>query len=119
MLNYKEILRQHNLGYSQRCIASSGVASRNKVREVLEAAEKAHVGWPLGDDITNEDLRITLFPELEGKAASKNKKMPNFSYIHAELAKPGVTLTLLWEEYSRQCYEEGWLPYSLYANSIQ
>ena len=26
---------------------------------------------------------------------------PDYPYIHRELAKPGVTLTLLWEEYCR------------------
>ncbi|MPN00969.1 hypothetical protein SDC9_148167 [bioreactor metagenome] len=29
--------------------------------------------------------------------------MPDFDYVHAELAKPHVTLKLLWEEYVEQC----------------
>ena len=36
---------------------------------------------------------------------------PDYPYIHRELAKPGVTLTLLWEEYCRKCYESSRTPY--------
>ena len=36
---------------------------------------------------------------------------PDYPYIHRELAKHGVTLTLLWEEYRRKCYDEGKKPY--------
>lgn len=32
-------------------------------------------------------------------------------FDHRELAKRGVTLTLLWEEYRRKCYNEGKKPY--------
>ena len=32
---------------------------------------------------------------------------PDYMYIHRELAKRGVTLTLLWEEYRHKCYDEG------------
>ena len=29
--------------------------------------------------------------------------MPDFDYVHSELAKPHVTLKLLWEEYVEEC----------------
>ena len=31
---------------------------------------------------------------------------PDYPYVHRELAKFGVTLTLLWEEYCARCHEE-------------
>jgi transposase len=36
---------------------------------------------------------------------------PDYAYIHRELAKRGVTMTLLWEEYCQQCHESGQTPY--------
>ncbi len=36
---------------------------------------------------------------------------PDYPYIHRELAKPGVTMVLLWEEYCRKCHETGETPY--------
>lgn len=36
---------------------------------------------------------------------------PDFAYVHAELSKPKVTLTLLWDEYRRKSEELGKKPY--------
>lgn len=38
---------------------------------------------------------------------------PDYQHIHRELAKPGVTITLLWKEYCQKCYEAGKKPYML------
>jgi transposase len=38
-------------------------------------------------------------------------KEPDYQYIHNELAKDGVTLTLLWTEYCEACRTEGAIPY--------
>ena len=50
------------------------------------------------DDVTNEDIQAILFP---GKYAyAFPYTVPDYAYMHRELAKNGVTLTLLWEEYA-------------------
>ncbi len=36
---------------------------------------------------------------------------PDFAYIHKELSKKGVTLTLLWQEYCEKCRTNGQQPY--------
>ena len=36
---------------------------------------------------------------------------PDFQYIHRELAKPGVNLTLLWTEYCNRCEQDKTTPY--------
>ena len=43
MVNYREILRLHSLGYSQRSIESSVRSSHQKVKEVLDRAEEMHI----------------------------------------------------------------------------
>ena len=109
MVNYREILRLHSLGQSQRTIRSSAHCSDNTVRTVLEVASQKGIQWPLDDDITNADLERMLFPDKYKSACLYVE--PDYPYIHRELAKRGVTLTLLWEEYRRKCYNEGKKPY--------
>jgi len=109
MVNCLEILRLKQLGYSQRTIESMLHCSRHTVRQVLEEATKQGIYWPLDEDVTNADLEQLLFP---GKYKSACLYVePDYQYIHRELAKSGVTLTLLWEEYCRKCYEAGKTPY--------
>ena len=37
--------------------------------------------------------------------------MPDYEYIHQEMQKSGVTLSLLWVEFCKQCRTNGELPY--------
>ena len=63
----------------------------------------------MGDDVTNEMIQELLFP---GKYALACPYMqPDFPEIHKELAKKGVTLTLLWEEYCVKVRAAGGIPY--------
>ena len=47
MTNYREILRLHSQGISQRSIAASCACSRNTVAKVLNRAQELDVAWPL------------------------------------------------------------------------
>ena len=98
MIKYREILRLHAQGISQRGIASSTSNSRTTIREVVKRAEERNVGWPLEENMTDQALQDLLFPEKH--TSSDFRRKPDCDYIHRELAKPGVNLTLLWEEYS-------------------
>ena len=109
MINYREILRLGTLKYSQRTIEAMVRCSRHTVREVLQSAKVCGISWPLSDDVTNADLERLLFPNKH-KAVSEYTE-PDYSYIHRELARPGVTLTLLWKEYYAKCHESGQKPY--------
>lgn len=109
MVNYREILRLDQEGISQRQIAVSVGSSRNKVSEVLETASAKHIEWPLDETVTNAQLEEILFPDKYYLLS--NYLMPDFEHIHKELAKPGVTLTLLWTEYVHECETCGKRPY--------
>ena len=109
MTNYREILRLSSLQYSQRTIESMAHCSRHTVRDVLQAAKEQGISWPLSDDVANADLEQLLFPNRH-KASSQYAE-PDYPYIHRELARSGVTLTLLWEEYCAKCQEVGQRPY--------
>ncbi|WP_312103049.1 IS21 family transposase [Pygmaiobacter massiliensis] len=109
MTNCLEILRLKQLGYSQRTIESMLHCSRHAVRQVLEEAIKQGIHWPLDEDVTNTDLEQLLFPDKHTDVSMYVE--PDYQYIHRELAKTGVTLTLLWKEYCHKCYEAGKMPY--------
>lgn len=109
MVNYKEILRLAHEGYSQRQIATNVGNSRNTVSEVLDAAKAANIAWPPEESVTNEQLGAILFPNRH--TAENLYLEPDFAYIHTELAKPKVTLTLLWNEYVHKAESLGKKPY--------
>ena len=109
MVDYREILRLKDLGKSQRSIAQIVQSSRNTVAEVLVAAKAANVSWPLDDNVTNADIQEVLFP---GKYAHASPyTVPDYEWIHRELARTGVTLTLLWGEYCVMVRNSGGVPY--------
>ena len=97
MTNYREILRLKSLGYSQRSIASGAKASRNTVSEVLKKAEQLNISWPLDDDVTDSVLNEMISEKHDSNG--KVYAVIDYAYIHKELSKKGVTLTLLWNEY--------------------
>ena len=109
MVNYREILRLTSLGYSQRQIAASVHSSRSTISEVQALARKVGLTLPLDDSITNELLLKTFYPE---RITATNPRVdPDYNYIHKELAKSGVNLSLLWTEYCEKAYTNGLTPY--------
>lgn len=100
MIKYRDIIRLSSMGLSQRSIASSCQCSRNTVSDVLNRAKEKELTWPLPKDLAETDLQFLLFPE---KAQATLRKIPDVEYIHRELAKSGVTLSLLWHEYCETC----------------
>ena len=111
MVNYKEILRLLHEGYSQREIERSLHTSRRKIREFLDAASKHNITWPLEETVTNEQLEAILFPERYTLTSTYLE--PDYTWIHSELAKRGVTLTLLWDEYRRKAESVSRKPYMI------
>ena len=109
MTDYRKILMLRSMGCSQREMERNKIASRETSKAVFETADRLGICWPLDDDITNADLERLLFPNKYKNACLYVE--PDYQYIHRELAKPGVTLTLLWEEYRSKCYETGKTPY--------
>ena len=109
MVNYKEILWLSHEGYSQRQLESRLHCSRHTIREVLTAAKANGITYPLDDSFSNEQLEAILFPN---RYTSDNAYLtPDFAYIHKKLAKPKVTLTLLWDEYRQKAETLGKCPY--------
>lgn len=118
MTNYREILRLISQGISQRSIAVSCECSRNTVASVVKRSEEFNVAWPLNPEMTNGELHKLFYPE---SSLPLTRKRPDHEYIHKEMAKSGVTLSLLWSEYCESCRLSMEIPlmYSQYCYHYQ
>ncbi|AGK52667.1 hypothetical protein [Bacillus sp. 1NLA3E] len=110
MIHYRRILELHDEGISLRGISVSTGNSRQKVTEVIGLAEKKGLICPLEDEMTDKWIEEFLFPEKTLEASGRHPL--NFEYIHEELAKPNVTLSLLHYEYEAECRANQKIPYS-------
>jgi transposase len=96
----REILRQHyEVGLSQRDIAESVKVSLGTVSGVLAKARAAGISYPV--PMSNKELGSILYPPKERGGESGHAE-PDMEYVHREMQKKGVTLTLLWEEYKTE-----------------
>ena len=109
MVDYREILRLSSLNYTQTEIALSLRCSRNTIRDVVKTASNKGISWPLDEELNNQRLQEMLYPERLEKAQVYME--PDCSYIHSELAKKGVNLSLLHSEYVANCNATGKVPY--------
>jgi len=100
MINYHEILRLTSLGYTKHQIASYLHCSRNTISEIHQLASFYGVSWITHSNLSNQEIKSILYPE---KRNPNLRKIPDCNLLHKELAKPGVTLTLLWKEYCEEC----------------
>ena len=101
MRQIREVLRlRFEQKLSHRKIAQSCGISPTAVRGYLKKLEACRLGWPLPEDLTDEKLEKQLFPPALC-IPTENRTLPDFSWIHQELQRKGVTLMLLWSEYSQ------------------
>jgi transposase len=110
MTDYREILRLRSLGINHSQIAQSMGISRQTVVTALQRATAQAVDWQEAEGIGDRELAKRLFPSGEAK---QSYKLPDYAYIHREMAKPGMTQQLLWFEYCDQCRDAGEIPYQL------
>lgn len=98
MRKVKEILRmRHDLGLTIRQISRACNMSHSTVKDYLNRADRAGIGWPIPEEWDNKELEERLFNE--DRTPKCTDRYPDWAEIHIELRKKGVTLQLLCEEY--------------------
>jgi len=101
----RSILELLDKELSARDIAKSLSVSRNTVAQVQALFSASGKSWEEISDWDDDRLYEFFYPE---KFKYKPRYAPvDYSYVHSELLKTGVTLQLLWEEYVAKCKEEG------------
>src|SRR5262245_8006535 len=100
MRKISEVLRlTSEVGLSQRQVAASLNLATGTVAAYLSRAVAAGLHWPLPAGLTEAELERALFPSKRAESAALPRSEPDFATWHRELARKGVTLLLLWEEY--------------------
>ena len=67
---------------------------------VIAQTQQRDLAWSKIQDLTDGELSNLFFPN---QIQPGSRKVPDCEYIHREMAKSGVTLSLLWREYCEQC----------------
>lgn len=103
MPNYVEMLRLYEAGFSLRQIAKLVSSGRNTVTRTVKIAQEKELSYEEVAQWSSNELK-TMF-QLD-----KNKQdqpvsyytIPDYKQLSKELAKPGITMQLLWEEYAQE-----------------
>ena len=99
MRKLRDVLRlKYERQLPLRDIAHACGLGLGTVSTYLQRARAADVTWPLADDLDDAALEARLFTR-PAVAAAGDRALPSWATLHQELKKPGVTLTLLWQEY--------------------
>ena len=94
-----DILRlKHEAGLSHEKIGCVVGLSKGAVGKYVNLAKAVGITWPLPPSVDEAQLESMLL-RGQDKPASKYAQ-PDFSLIHQELKRKGVTLQLLWAEYA-------------------
>lgn len=99
MRQLREILRlKLGCGLAQRAVATAVNAGTGTVSEYLGLARAAGVGWPIPEELASDEALEARVFGVKAEAQS-DRAAVDAPLVHAELRRPGVTLSLLWQEY--------------------
>jgi transposase len=93
----REVLRLHALGLSRRDIGRSAGISHNTAGLYISRAEAAGLSPAAVAALDDTELEASLLPVLP--SSDTPRPVPDWSVVHHELRRKGVTLQLLWSEY--------------------
>lgn len=101
----KLILELAAEGVSANEICRTRGMSKHTVKNVLDAAREKGITWEDAQGMSDSEVLEALWPERA--EAARAVREPDWDHIHHELARKGVTLKLLWEEYLEGAKADG------------
>jgi transposase len=101
----------------QRQISRSTCVSKTTVGNFEWRAKRAGLTWDAVEEMSDTDLENLLFSE-PGPARGGDYVVPDWSKVHTEMQRKGVTLALLWDEY-KELHSEGGYQYSRFCDLYQ
>jgi transposase len=115
MRKIREVLRlKFEAGLSDRQIARTIGSARSTVQECLRRMREAGLAWPLPAELDEAGLHARLY---QRQVPLSRTPQPDFTHIHAELKRAGVTRLLLWQEYKAE-RPDGW-QYSVFCDQYR
>lgn len=107
-INVKLILELRDAGMGRNAIASARNISKHSVSDVFHRADELELTYQDIRPLSDEDVYRRFFPERN--VSETVYKEVDYENVHKELKRVGVTLKLLWEEYSDHCHKSGDIP---------
>jgi transposase len=100
MRHIREVLRLHHaVGLSQRATAASLGLAQGTISKYINRARRAGLTWPLPPELDDDVLLENRLYPPPSDLPTEHRSQPDWTLVHRELRRPGVTLMLLWEEY--------------------
>lgn len=90
---------------SRRSIAKTRRMSMDSVCEVLRIADERGIAWRDVEGLPEDDVYRPSCPDKHVKESVFHE--PDWDYVHKEMAKVGVNLRLLHDEYRDECARRG------------
>jgi transposase len=107
MRKVREVLRlKHALGLSERQIAGSVGIGHTTVGDYLKRAVAAGLTWQEAEPLSDAEVEGRLFRQV-GWNEPVARAPVDFSWVHTELRRVGVTLERLWTEYQEAVADGG------------
>ena len=103
MRKIREVLRlTHELKFSVRQVRAATGVGKTAVSEYVSRAKVIGITWPIPSEIGDAELERRLFTPA-GFHDGPMRTVPDWTKVHAELKRRGVTLMTLWEEHRAEC----------------
>jgi transposase len=113
MRKIREVMRlKYDRGLSHRQISAAVGISRGSVNDYIHRAERGGLMWEVAQGLSDAEVEQRLFRYLDRHEPAIRAPI-DFSWVHMELRRPGVTLQRLWTEYQEAVVEgpSGQKPY--------
>lgn len=107
MRQVRQMLRLARDGVSAREIGRRLGVARSTIQDNLRRADAAGLAWPLPAELTDDVLEHRLFARAGVRVGFRRRAEPDWAAFACEVKRPGVNLTVLWEEY-REAHPDGY-----------
>ena len=108
MRRIRQVLQLHfGARASARVIAGAVGVGRSTVQDYLARAAAAGLAWPLPAELTDGAMEQLLFPAPSNRPGARRYVEPDWSVLVREMKRPGVNLSVLFDEY-RGSHREGY-----------
>lgn len=97
----KLIMELREQGVSRRSIAKTRHMSMESVCDVFDIADERGITWAQVEGMTDDEAYRLFYPDKHVHESIFEE--PDWEYVHAEMAKVGVNLRLLHDEYKAEC----------------
>lgn len=109
------IMQLRAAGLSPSEIARTHHMSKTSVSEVFSIAKERQITYADLEEKSNEECYRLFYPDKHPEETVYEQ--PNYSYVHKELSRTGVTLKLLCKEYRDRCKRQSQLTYGFFLTN--